>query len=344
MAKWGEGDARWIVEEREDSTNVNNWHWTEKNATKWSKERLSTLLVDLSFDDKSGNAKITEMDSCTGDAIANCRKGKLIFFYELVLKLKWKGKTTSGEAVNGTICVPNLSEEQDIEDLEVQVKLTSDETSDRRKVKDLVRKAGAELIRTQIAKWLVDLKEKYAQNLILPTKAGPGKPTPTQPTAGVKVGTAAAAAAVKKPEPEKPKATAFKTIKLSDEFKCRGTELFRALVEEAQVRAYTQSDCKIDAKTGGEFSLFGGNVTGVFKELVPYETIKQAWRFKHWPAGHFSDVTLTITENADNCKLELVHSNIPESDVETTTSGWKSHQWTRMKSILGFGSAINFGL
>ena len=27
MAKWGEGDPRWIVEDRTDGTNVNNWHW-----------------------------------------------------------------------------------------------------------------------------------------------------------------------------------------------------------------------------------------------------------------------------------------------------------------------------
>lgn len=27
MAKWGEGDPRWIVEERADAKNVNNWHW-----------------------------------------------------------------------------------------------------------------------------------------------------------------------------------------------------------------------------------------------------------------------------------------------------------------------------
>ena len=26
MAKWGEGDPRWIVEERADAKNVNNWH------------------------------------------------------------------------------------------------------------------------------------------------------------------------------------------------------------------------------------------------------------------------------------------------------------------------------
>ena len=40
MAKWGEGDPRWIVEERPDATNVNNWHWTEKNADAWSKAKF----------------------------------------------------------------------------------------------------------------------------------------------------------------------------------------------------------------------------------------------------------------------------------------------------------------
>ena len=44
MAKWGEGDPRWIVEERPDATNVNNWHWTEKNADQWSKNKLKVLL------------------------------------------------------------------------------------------------------------------------------------------------------------------------------------------------------------------------------------------------------------------------------------------------------------
>ncbi len=27
MAKVGEGDARWIVEDRKDGTNVSGWHW-----------------------------------------------------------------------------------------------------------------------------------------------------------------------------------------------------------------------------------------------------------------------------------------------------------------------------
>ena len=31
-SKWGEGDPRWIVEERPDATNVNNWHWYEQET------------------------------------------------------------------------------------------------------------------------------------------------------------------------------------------------------------------------------------------------------------------------------------------------------------------------
>ena len=50
MAKWGEGDPRWIVEERADATNVNNWHWTEKNATHWSKEKIKELLLGLKIE------------------------------------------------------------------------------------------------------------------------------------------------------------------------------------------------------------------------------------------------------------------------------------------------------
>ena len=48
MAKWGEGDPRWIVEERPDATNVNNWHWTEKNADGWSKNKLKVTCGHLS--------------------------------------------------------------------------------------------------------------------------------------------------------------------------------------------------------------------------------------------------------------------------------------------------------
>ena len=79
MAKWGEGDPRWIVEERPDATNVNNWHWTEKNADAWSKKKLEELFVNAIIEDpKIGNVVIEEMEKCDGEARANNRKAKLV--------------------------------------------------------------------------------------------------------------------------------------------------------------------------------------------------------------------------------------------------------------------------
>eukprot|EP00210_Caulerpa_lentillifera_P008990 g8580.t1 len=48
MARWGEGDPRWLVENRNDGRNVNQWHWEEFNKIDWAKNRLSELLVGFS--------------------------------------------------------------------------------------------------------------------------------------------------------------------------------------------------------------------------------------------------------------------------------------------------------
>lgn len=61
------GDPRWIVEERPDATNVNNWHWKESNATGWSKDKLNELLLLLEIqDEKNLSAKIIEFERLQG--------------------------------------------------------------------------------------------------------------------------------------------------------------------------------------------------------------------------------------------------------------------------------------
>ncbi|XP_016101622.1 activator of 90 kDa heat shock protein ATPase homolog 1-like [Sinocyclocheilus grahami] len=119
MAKWGEGDPRWIVEERADATNVNNWHWTERDATNWSSEKLKELLMGLWVEGEEGKCEITEVSQVEGEASINNRKGKLIFFYEWNLKAAWRGTSKSGIIYKGNIEVPNLSDENDMDDLDV---------------------------------------------------------------------------------------------------------------------------------------------------------------------------------------------------------------------------------
>ena len=65
-----------------------------------------------------GPCKITSIEKCEGDASANNRKAKIIVFYEWELTLKWTGKC-GGKDVKGFISIPNLSDENSVEDLDV---------------------------------------------------------------------------------------------------------------------------------------------------------------------------------------------------------------------------------
>ena len=48
------------------------------------------------------------------------RKAKLIFFYEWELSMDWRGSFTEGDSIiRGKIKIPNLSEENDPEDITV---------------------------------------------------------------------------------------------------------------------------------------------------------------------------------------------------------------------------------
>lgn len=71
MAKFDESDPRWIVQAREDGTNVNQWHWSEKDCSEWSKQRLEQLLGDLTLLNGPATAKTTGLKSVEGDSILN---------------------------------------------------------------------------------------------------------------------------------------------------------------------------------------------------------------------------------------------------------------------------------
>ncbi|KAM7500271.1 hypothetical protein LguiA_024685 [Lonicera macranthoides] len=55
MAKYGEGDKRWIVEDRADGANVHNWHWAETDCLPWSRNLLTKLLSNHTLLSGEGN-------------------------------------------------------------------------------------------------------------------------------------------------------------------------------------------------------------------------------------------------------------------------------------------------
>ena len=131
MAKLGEGDDRWIVKEREDGANVNNWHWTSKNVSSHVNASLSSAVKDAGVFPSDGllaHCRIKSAES-SGEASINNRKGRTFLIYEIEMKLKWAGELVDGdgktlESGSGSLTLPDVSAES-LDYLEVEFETKS---------------------------------------------------------------------------------------------------------------------------------------------------------------------------------------------------------------------------
>ncbi|XP_068456415.1 activator of 90 kDa heat shock protein ATPase homolog 1b isoform X2 [Clinocottus analis] len=294
MAKWGEGDPRWIVEERADATNVNNWHWTERDATSWSSDKLRALLLGLSVQSEDGHCEVTEVSKVEGEASINNRKGKLIFFYEWSLKATWTGESKEGVKNTGTIEVPNLSDENDMEDLDISVSLNKDEPESS--LSGLMRKLGVEKIREVLGSYVGFLKTEFTQGMILPTANGMAQ-TSSQSRAKLDQTRISSSSGSSSSAPVNT-GVKIPTCKFSmkEKFLTSPADLYRVFLNQEMTTAFTHAPATVDGEKGGKFRLLEGNVFGEFTELVPDEKIVMKWRYNNWPSEHYATISLSIDE------------------------------------------------
>ncbi|RCV31426.1 hypothetical protein SETIT_6G176200v2 [Setaria italica] len=348
MAKYGEGDKRWIVEERADGTNVHNWHWAERDCLEWSRARLSALLAGLTVLDGEGGLTLrtVALDKLDGEAYVNIRKGKVIPGYELSLTLSWEAEAASesGAAkVAGAAEVPYLADENADEDPDLRVTVRGDETPLARRAKDAFLARGKPLVLEKIREFVAAM-----------AKGGPAKDELESKKTPAKAG---AAPAAKKEEPPAPAPAAkekkakgkdkegFKTIEMTEKFYCRAKDIYEILMDENRWKGFTQSNARISREVGGEFSLFDGSITGINEELQEGKLIAQKWRFGSWPDDLYSSVRLVFDEPESGVTIiKLKQTDVPEEDkygnstvVENTERGWRELIFQRIRGVFGFG-------
>lgn len=88
------------------------------------------------------------------------------------------------------------------------------------------------------------------------------------------------------------------------------------------------------------FTLFGGNIEGKFTEISPNKKIAQTWRYKQWPAGHFSEVELEFEEREDHTLLKLKQTLVPSNEYDTTRNNWQRYYFDSIRATFGFGSFL----
>ncbi|CAO2163074.1 unnamed protein product [Urochloa humidicola] len=350
MAKYGEGDKRWIVEERADGTNVHNWHWAERDCLEWSRARLSALLAGLTVLDGEGGLTIrtVALDKLDGEAYVNIRKGKVIPGYELSLTLSWEAEAASESGavkVAGAAEVPYLADENADEDPDLRVTVRGDETPLARRAKDAFLARGKPLVLEKIREFVAAMaKGGPAKDELESKKTTPNKAGAAAPAAAKEEAPAPAPAAKEKKAKGKDK-EGFKTIEMTEKFYCRAKDIYEILMDENRWKGFTQSNARISREIGGEFSLFDGSINGINEELQEGKLIVQKWRFGSWPDGLYSSVRLVFDEPESGVTIiKLKQTDVPEEDkygnstvVENTERGWRELIFQRIRGVFGFG-------
>ena len=217
--------------------------------------------------------------------------------------------------------IPNLSDENEIHEVNITFSV---EKSKGEKFKEMMKKDGEPLIRHRLGEYVRLLKEEFSQGLILPTKNS-STTSNTNSTNNTKTVSSSSinnsASTSKSTSVNTQSSTNFQTrdLDLEDTFKCARTELFQSFTDINMVRAFTQNSLsKYDCEQGGQFSLFGDNITGNFLEIVPCERIDMLWRFKSWPKEHFSHVSLQFQDDTDQTKLIVRQQGVPTQFYDNT--------------------------
>ncbi|XP_070610149.1 activator of 90 kDa heat shock protein ATPase homolog 1 isoform X2 [Erythrolamprus reginae] len=312
---------------------------TERDASNWSSEKLKTLFLAVRVENADGTCEVTEVSKLDGEASINNRKGKLIFFYEWNIKLSWQGTSKTGVIYKGHVDIPNLSDENDIDDIEISVSLAKDEPDTN--LLYLMKLEGAKQISNAMETYISTLKTEFTQGMILPTVNGEQLESQTHPVhkadkrkkneqvAGN--GSASKSVGVKIPTCK---------IKLKDIFLTSPEDLYRVFITQEMVQAFTHSPAVVEADKGGKFQLLNGNVTGEFVELVSAKQIAMKWRFKSWPEGHSATIMLTFVDKGDETEVCLEGKGIPASEEERTKEGWQRYYFEGIKQTFGYGSRL----
>jgi len=339
MAKWGEGDPRWIVEERPDAVNVNNWHWVEKNATPWSKERLAELLLKKVIEQGPVKIAFKEFKKLEGDATANNRKAKLIFLYEWMVEISFSA-TIAGSDIEykGYIEIPNFSDENDAYEIEINLNMDSKGPHDN-EIRHIIHKDGLKLIREQVAIYLKQLKDEFSKDLILPTGASQKPQVIVKEKSTQDKKLFQNHVTVKESE-SKGAPTSVKSLTMTESFKAPPDRIFEILTNNELIRAWAGGNSTFEANTGGKFCLFGGAFSGSIISLVENKEIVENFRLKKFPCEYFAKAWFKLTDKVDCTDLTIEAEGIPEDLYDEVTNGFARYFFQTIGNTFNIGIKI----
>ncbi|RFU81690.1 hsp90 co-chaperone aha1 [Trichoderma arundinaceum] len=321
--------------------NPNNWHWVNKDASAWAKEWFEENLTKLETENGDVKAKITKVQSMSGDVDVSQRKGKVITIFDVKLVLEYSGSTAEIDEVSGNITVPEIAHDTEEDEYVFEIDIFS-ESKEKQPVKDLVRSKLVPQLRQEFQKLAGALIAEHGKDIQHAPGSNPssGFSTPrtlaqnsSKPVAQTTTSQASSSGVVN-----------TVTVRDDQEFRTTAEEMYETFVDPQRLAAFTRAPPKLfeGAKKGGKFELFDGNVSGEYLELDRPKKIVQSWRLNQWPAGHYSKLNIEFDQNdIDHVTImRVTWEGVPVGQEDVTKRNWGEYYVRSIKQTFGFGTIL----
>ena len=125
-------------------------------------------------------------------------------------------------------------------------------------------------------------------------------------------------------------------IRLAAEFAAKPAEIYAMYLDAKSHADITAAPSAIGAHEGGDFSAFGGSLTGRILHLVKGKRIVQTWRSDAFKKGDLDSIlVLNLSAlGANQTLLDLEHINVPLQDYAGISHGWETYYFAPWREYL----------
>ncbi len=108
-------------------------------------------------------------------------------------------------------------------------------------------------------------------------------------------------------------------------------EVYLALTNPATLQLWTGEPAEMSTIPGSEFSLWEESIVGKNLEFETNKKIIQEWYFGDQEEA--SIVTIKLHHHKQGTSVELIHTNIPDEDLDEIIAGWNNNYFTSLKEF-----------
>lgn len=112
------------------------------------------------------------------------------------------------------------------------------------------------------------------------------------------------------------------------------SKVWQALTDASVAEQWGAVPAKVDAREGGEFSYWDGDIHGTYTKLVPEKIIEQDW-FEHEYPERLHKVAFTLENKSDTTTaVHLVQTDIGDDEFASMIEGWSDYYFDPIKELL----------